>query len=141
MSMATYNYKCTECEEEKELSHSMKENPEFSCSECGSKMSKMIPKNMNFMLKGTNWSGKNAKEKDYRAKRKQEMGKKMAKSHDIPQILPNYKGEVVGNWDEAKKLAKADGVNTHVYEKQVDNLNAQQRDMDTKKAKLLKGEG
>ena len=100
----------------------------------------MIPKNMTFMLKGTNWSGKNAKEKNYRSKRKQEMGKKMVQSHNIPQIQPNYKGQVVDSWDDAKKLAKDDGVNMARYDKQVDNLNSQNKQIEIKKDKLSRGE-
>jgi hypothetical protein len=93
------------------------------------------------MLKGTNWSGKNAKEKTYRSKRNQEMGKRMVQNHDIPSILPNYKGEVVETWEDAKKLAKSDGVNSTIYEKQVENLGVQQKQLEIKKAKLLKGDG
>jgi hypothetical protein len=73
-------------------------------------------------------------------KRKLEMGKKMANSHDIPSIYPNYKGEVCKDWDEAKKLAKDDGVDTLRYEKQVQNLKDQQKKLDIKKKKLLRGE-
>ncbi|MDB4330385.1 zinc ribbon domain-containing protein [bacterium] len=139
--MATYDYKCKECEFEKEVSHSMKENPEITCDECEASMGKMIPKTLNFTLKGPSWSGKNAKEKNYRMHRKREMGQKMARSHDIPQIQPNYKGEVVNNWEDAKKLAKQDGVDANRYEKQVDNLQKQERKVNEKKKKLLKGEG
>ena len=119
----------------------MKESPSISCDDCGSQMNKMIPKKMNFILKGASWSGKNAKEKSYRMKRRKEMGRKMAMSHDIPQIQPNYKGEVCDNWDQAKKLAKEDGVNTNIYDKQVDNLKKQEHQTKEKRANLLKGEG
>ncbi len=138
--MATYEYRCSSCENEEIYSHSMKENPDFNCTDCSARMVKAIPKNINFMLKGTNWSGKNAKEKSYRLKRNQEMGRKMVKSHDIPSILPNYKGEVVDTWEQAKKLAKDDGVNTAVYDKQLENMNIQQSSLEDKKAKLLKGQ-
>lgn len=139
--MATYTYKCPECGFLKNYSHSMKDKPEFECPECGqATMGKTIPKDFNFMLKGTNWSGKNAKEKNYRSKRRQEMGRRMAKSHDIPQIQPNYKGEVVNSWDDAKKLAKADGVDETRYSNQVENLQKQQEQVARKKEKLLRGE-
>jgi predicted nucleic acid-binding Zn ribbon protein len=119
----------------------MKDSPTFDCPECGfSGMVKMIPKNLNFMLKGTNWSGKNAKEKSFRSSRNKEMGRRMAENHNIPQIQPNYKGEVVDSWDQAKKLAKEDGVNTSTYDKQVEQVNAQNKRLEDKKQKLLRGE-
>jgi len=140
--MAMYDYICEKCENEQEESHGMTVNPEIICNKCGNlKMIKMIPKSLNFILKGASWSGKNAKEKSYRLKRKQEMGIKMAKTHDIPSIYPNYKGEVCKNWDDAKKLAKADGVDSLRYEKQVYSLKNQQQQLEEKKKKLLRGEG
>lgn len=140
--MAKYDYKCTECANEQGEFHGMNENPELVCSNCGkTTMKKMIPKNFNFVLKGASWSGKNNKENSYRMKRKSEMGKKMANNHDIPSISPNYMGEVCKDWDEAKKLAKNDGVDTFRFEKQVQNLKAQQNKLEDKKKKLLRGEG
>ena len=113
----------------------------FSAELQWGKMFKTLPKSLNFVLKGGGWSGKNAKEKSYRSHRNREMGRKMAKSHDIPQISPNYKGEVCSSWDEAKKLAKDDGVNMLRYDKQIDNLKKQTYDVETKRSNLLKGEG
>jgi len=140
--MATYNYKCPECEHEQEAIHGMNEEPKIVCDECGFEgLVKKIPKSFNFVLKGANWSGKNNKEKSYRQKRNKEMGKKMAESHDIPSISPNYKGEICKSWDEAKKLAKADGVDSLRYEKQVQNIEQQNKQLDDKKKKLLRGEG
>jgi len=140
--MATYDYQCPECKNEQEETHKMIETPNIVCIQCGQKnLKKMIPKSFNFILKGASWSGKNAKEKNYRMKRKREMGKKMAQSHDIPSISPNYKGDVCKNWNEAKKLAKADGVDTLRYEKQIYNLQTQQKQLNDKKGRLLRGEG
>ena len=141
--MASYTYKCTKCGTEKDISHGMNEKPQFFCDKenCGGAMRKMLPKTLNFVLKGGNWSGKNAKEKSFRSKRSREMGRKMAKTHDIPSISPNYKGEICSSWDEAKKLAKEDGVNMARYEKQVDNLKRQQKSIEDKRSNLLRGEG
>ena len=71
-------------------------------------MKKTVPKNVNFVLKGLGWSGKNIKEKNYRLDKRKEIGKKMAENYDIPQISPNYKGEVCSDWEQAKQLAKAE---------------------------------
>ena len=138
--MATYDYRCPQCENEEQVTHSMKENPSVSCSECDTIMQKMIPKTINFVLKGASWSGKNAKENSYRSQRRREMGRKMALKHDIPQIQPNYKGEICDSWEQAKRLAKADGVNEERYSKQVDNLKKQEHKTKEKRDKLLKGE-
>ena len=140
--MASYDYKCPECGNETIVNHSMNETPEMKCNLCGYVgLKKMIPKSLNFILKGASWTGKNVREKSYRLKRRQEMGKKMAKSYDIPSISPNYKGEVCKSWDDAKKLAKADGVDSLRYERQVQNIKNQQKQLDEKKKKLLRGDG
>jgi len=138
--MANYDYKCSKCEFIKEVSHGMNETPQILCNLCGEAMSKMIPKSLNFMLKGAGWAGKNIKEKSYRSSRNRELGKKMALSHDIPQICPNYKGEICSNWDEAKKLAKEDGVDPLRYEKQVQTFEKEQQRVEKKREKLIKGE-
>lgn len=139
--MAIYDYKCENCEFEKEIVHGMSETPQISCDLCGGTMHKMIPKSFNFVLKGDGWAGKNIKEKEYRTRRYKEMGKKMAQSHDILPISPNYKGEVCKSWDEAKKLAVADGADSLRYEKQVESLKGKEKETQEKRNKLLKGEG
>ena len=68
------------------------------------------------------------------------MGKKMAMTYDIPQVQPNYKGQVCSSWDDAKKLAKKDGVNSFRYDKQVENLKKEEKKVKDKKEKLIKGE-
>ena len=137
--MPTYDYKCPDCGTVKELFHGIKETPTFSCI-CGSEMKKMISKNVNFVLKGANWSGKNIKEKGYRLRRRKEIGKKMVENHNIPQIQPNYKGEVCNSWKEAEQLALANGADINTYQKQVSALEKQQNKVKEKVAKLIKGE-
>ena len=66
------------------------------------------------------------------------MGMRMAKNHNIPQIKPNYKGEETGSWENAKKLAKDDGVNALRYDKQIETLEKQQYKVNEKKKKLIK---
>ena len=139
--MAKYDYRCTKCEIEENITHSMTESPTILCSKCGAEMKKTVPKSVNFVLKGANWAGKNIREKGYREQRRRELGKKMAISHDIQQIQPNYKGEVCASWDEAKNLAKADGVDPLRYEKQVKTLKSTQQKVEEKRNKLARGEG
>lgn len=137
--MARYDYVC-DCAEEIEVTHGMNETPEILCT-CGKIMRKAVPRNINFVLKGMSWTGKNIKEKSYREKRRQQVGKKMAQSHDIPQILPNYKGEVCKSWDEAKTLAKQDGIDPLKYESQVKSLQSSEHKAKEKREKLIRGEG
>lgn len=137
--MPTYDYKCSSCDTKKEVYHSINEKKSIFC-DCGSEMFKTISKNINFVLKGVGWSGKNIKEKTYRLDKRKSLGKKMAESYDIPQIQANYKGEVCSSWEQAKQLAKVDGVDSVKYDKQVDHLISQQNKVKDKVEKLKKGD-
>jgi len=137
--MPTYDYFCERCEQYKEIFHGMNEKPEIDC-DCGEKMKKSISRGVQFILKGSGWTGKDLKEKNYRMKRRQEVGKKMVMNHDLPQVQPNYKGEVCKNWEDAGKLAKVDGVNPLRYEAQVNNLKKSQMEIKEKNNKLAKGQ-
>jgi putative FmdB family regulatory protein len=139
-TMATYDYKCKKCESLKEVSHSMKENPEVRCA-CGETMERVISGGLGFVLKGDGWAGKNIKQKNDQLQKRKEAGKRMALNYDIPQIVPNYNGEVCKSWDEAKLLAKEKGkVDGLVYEKQVQDLKKNQEKTKEKVNNLIKGE-
>lgn len=61
--MALYDYKCDICGNSEEKNHKIHEQPQYVCSQCGSKMTKIIT-STNFHLKGGGWyksgfSGKN----------------------------------------------------------------------------------
>lgn len=137
--MPTYDYKCFSCDTKKQEFHGINEEPKIIC-DCGSEMKKAIPKNVNFVLKGLGWSGKNIKEKNYRLDKRKQIGRKMAENYDIPQISPNYKGEVCSSWEQAKQLASEDGVDAIKYEKQVGNLVSQQNKVKKKVEDLKRGE-
>ena len=123
--MPTYLYVCEKCSDEREEFHKMTENPDIMCK-CGEKMARGIIHNYNgFVLKGTGWGGKDHREKRYRLKKRRDVGKRMVRNHDNSQILPNYKGEVCDTWEQAKSLAKEDGVNERIYEKKVETLKKQ----------------
>jgi len=139
--MPTYDYGCNSCELVREEIHGMMEDPKILCEKCGAVMEKRITTNVNIIFKGAGWTTKNLREKSYREKRRREVGKKMALNHTIPEVQPNYKGEVCNNWNDAKKMAKADGVNTLRYETQVQNLKKEQHRIKEKVNKLVKGEG
>jgi len=137
--MPIYDYFCERCEQDKEVTHGMNEKPDIIC-DCGEIMKKAISKGIQFVLKGSGWTGKDLREKNYRLKRRQEVGKRMVKSHDLPQVQPNYKGEVCKTWDDAGKLAKADGINPIRYENQVKNLKETQMKVKEKNNKLVRGD-
>lgn len=135
-----YDYICPKCEHEQEVIHGMNEQPEVLCELCNEKMVKIITGGSGFILKGSGWFGKNDKEKREKMKKRSEIGKKMVKNHDIPQILPNYMGEVCKSWDDAKKLAKQNGADGIRYESQVKQFEAQQAKTKEKISKIAKGE-
>lgn len=58
--MPTYNYVCETCEEEQEVVHSIKEQPEIKCEKCNSIMKRCISM-CSFMLKGGGWAKDNYK--------------------------------------------------------------------------------
>ena len=139
--MPTYNYDCEKCGISREEIHSIKEEPVFTCTSCGSPMKRGFIQNISgFILKGSGWSGKDAKEKSFRLKKRREVGRKMVKSHDIPQILPNYRGEVCDSWSQAKGLAKSHGENVSNYDSKVETLKKQQYATKEKVSKLARGE-
>ena len=137
--MPTYDYKCLICNSKREVFHALKEQPDVLCT-CGKSMTKSISKNVNFVFKGVGWSGKNIKEKNYRLENRKKIGRKMAENYDIPQIFPNYKGDICSSWDQAKQLAKADGRDTTNYDKQVNTLIGQQEKVKEKVVKLQRGQ-
>ena len=136
--MATYDYKCSQCSTIKEVVHGMNESPEILCG-CGIRMERIIS-GVSFVLKGDGWTGKNIKAKNEKMRRRREVGKKMAQNHDIPQIVPNYKGEICKSWEETKMLAKNDGIDSLQYEKQIQDFKCTQEKTKEKVSKLLKGD-
>lgn len=56
--MTTYDYKCTNCDNIQEEIHSITLDPEIKCNECKSLCKKMMPNDVQFILKGSGWSSK-----------------------------------------------------------------------------------
>ena len=56
--MATYTYRCTVCNEEKDVTHGMTEDPEVTCDACGAKMKKTISGGLTTIFKGSGWAYK-----------------------------------------------------------------------------------
>jgi putative FmdB family regulatory protein len=53
-----YQYHCTECENLKDVEHSMKENPEILCDKCNSIMKRVITGGCGVIYRGLGWVSK-----------------------------------------------------------------------------------
>lgn len=119
--MARYDYKCSSCEKVEEHIHSMKENPEIKCSECGSVMNRIFTPNIaGFSIKGgteaIHW-----REKQKRLKNREVLGRKQKERYgDGPKIAPNIAGVQQDSWSDCQKLAKEAGLNHESYQSYVD---------------------
>jgi len=67
--MAFYDYKCLKCDHIQEEFHSITLEPEIKCEKCNSLCKRTIPNNMNFILKGDGWAGKEIKQANQRGKK------------------------------------------------------------------------
>lgn len=114
--MATYEYKCANCNSVEEHMHSMKENPKIKCSECGESMSRMISLSFGgFNIKGGS-SSIHWKEKRNRAKKSEELERKQRERYgDGPKPAPNIAGVRQESWSDCQKLAKECGLNSDSY--------------------------
>lgn len=114
--MPAYDYYCKKCDLTREEIHQISENPEIRCFECGGLMIRVISFNMTgFIFKGgtpaINW-----KEKRYRLKKREKIGKKQRERYGTgPKIKPNIAGVETGSWSDAQKMAKEAGMNYESY--------------------------
>lgn len=62
MTMNTYEYECKKCDAIIEVTHSIKQNPRIFCSECGSRMKRLMSGGAAGFVKGSktpcNWRKK-----------------------------------------------------------------------------------
>jgi hypothetical protein len=87
------------------------------CPECGEKGNR-VPSIPQFILKGDDWAGKNARIKTQMAdKNKKLTARQEEMKKDAPSVTlaPNVDGERVDSWSDAQKLAKAKGKNADSY--------------------------
>ena len=119
--MPAYDYGCEKCGKIEEQIHSMKEEPEFKCGECGTVMTRMISLNRTgFIFKGGT-AAIHYKEKRNRMKKREEAGKKQRMKHSTGEAFrPNVAGYEVDSWSDAQKVAKEAGMNTESYQPYVD---------------------
>lgn len=140
-----YDYKCTKCGKVEEQYHGMNETPEFFCSECDSPMVRIFTINRTgFIIRGEAPS-KVIKEQRYRQKHNADLSVRQVERYGTgPKPVPNVRGEEVGSWSEAKKLAKDKGLNTASYDQVIAKEKSTSKisginDVSWKKVKEAKG--
>jgi hypothetical protein len=55
------------------------------------------------------WASKAIAERGYRAKRREEVGRRQAENVLTPSLVPNYEGQDTGTWREAQEEARKAG--------------------------------
>ena len=90
------------------------------CADCNSECDLQLS-DIEFVLKGDNWTGKNIKIKgQMRRKNRRLESKETAFKRDDPSmqisLAPNVNGERVDTWEDAKSLALSKGKDTTLYD-------------------------
>ena len=119
--MPTYDYRCHGCGKIREEIHSMKESPDFSCSECSCSdpMERLISRNDAglFFIQGFT-PGKAMKESVRQRKKNAEMSLRQIERYGSGNnLIPNVGGKEFGSWSEAAKAAKSEGKKDSTYER------------------------
>lgn len=134
--MPAYDYGCPECGFVQEETHSIKEEPEIKCSNCGhAPMKRHICTNPQIIFKGEDWATKRGRvagqmrELLNKAEKRQE--REWGHLRDS-KVAPNVEGQVTGEandpkaWREAAKLAKEKGYNSESYEAKAQEIESRQ---------------
>lgn len=120
--MPTYSYKCESCEFPFEMIRPMAESSDPQpCPECGGCGKRTIGE-INFILKGDGWPGKNIKIKGQMERKNRVLSKRQEeRKREAPgvRLAPNVDGERVESWSEAKSLAESQGKNTASYDTKI----------------------
>lgn len=115
--MPIYTYKCSSCETifDKAVVRAKYARPQLC--ECGASSPRVVGQ-VDFVLKGDGWIGKNQKIRGQMAEKNQRLSvKSRERRHDAPgmRLVPNVKGERVESWEDAAKLAQSKGLNSESY--------------------------
>ncbi len=119
--MPTYNYVC-ECGESKEVLHPMTSRPEVTC-DCGKLMSRGITQNISGVDAGFT-AAMIIKQTKYQQKRNAELDVKKVErygSNGGMTLQPNFNGQRVESWEDAKKLASESGRSTKEYDRMIES--------------------
>lgn len=113
-----YDYLCPDCKNEKEVVHSIHEDPEVKCESCPSFMHKTV-KSLNFIVKGDT-SSKLWKEERHRNKKNADLGVKQLERYSAgSKLRPNIGGTEFDSWSDAKKAAGEAGMATSSFDSHV----------------------
>lgn len=135
--MPTYEYRCPECGTVQDHVHSIKQEPEFHCPACDTRMQKLISHNVaGFTIKGgtptTHW-----REKRNRMKRQETLAQKQKDRYgDGVKVQPNIAGVRTDSWSDAQKMAKEAGLDHESYTPMVEK-----EKKDKNKLKVYTGPG
>lgn len=121
--MPLYSFQCsnTECGNQFSRMLSISSYKETQhCADCNSECSLQLS-DIEFVLKGDNWTGKNIKIKgQMRRKNRRLASKETEFKRDDPSmqisLAPNVNGERVETWEDAKRLATSKGKDTTLYD-------------------------
>jgi hypothetical protein len=117
-----YNFKCEKCEHLDEVEMTVEDyrsarGEGVSCSLCsGVSLPSFNSDSVKVCFTGFDWSDKNFKEKEYRNGRSSFLKTKQKEVHHVPTLVPNFKGEKVGSWREAREMAKKEGKIDFTYD-------------------------
>lgn len=114
--MPLYETQCQECKvtASRKMSFDIYESVmagrvRVSCMKCGGALALVFaPGSVNFVLKdgeSGGWISKAMKENKYRANRQQVMERRQRDHAPNPKLVPNFAGETLGSWAEAKQAA------------------------------------
>jgi len=95
--MPFYDYKCKKCGNVQEELHSITKDPEIKCKKCNSPCKRMMPSEVNYILKGSGWASKEIKLKKDMTKKNSRMKGKMKERE--------RSGEGVNNIEDLKKIS------------------------------------
>jgi putative FmdB family regulatory protein len=123
--MPTYEYRCYDCGQVQEITHSIKSDPEILCDSCESKKpaERLISWNgTGFIFKGGT-EAMNWKEKRHKMKTRAELGVKQIERYGTEggsRLQPNVAGMEVDSWSDAAKLAKESGMSADSYKPMIE---------------------
>jgi len=118
--MPVYSYRCAECGAVFEKTVVREDFSKPQSCDCGYIAPRVVG-DVNFVLKGDGWVGKNQKIKGQMAMKNRRLDEKSReRRHDASvRLAPNVGGERVEDWEDAKKLAASKGLSTESYDTKI----------------------
>ena len=119
--MPNYDYKCTSCPTKTVIAHRMTDTSTHLCPDCSSPLKRALSINKIAMNGDVLDSpAKIMKETAYQRKEKAELKLRQVDRYGTSgglSLKPNFNGQEVASWEEAKQLASESGADTKTYER------------------------